>query len=141
MNDLPQVSLVDTVNVIQLARETALAKGNEAQAKRLVPVVNGLQQLVSQSQTVTNKPSPDSGIVGNADFTNILNAVQSTTTSSGFSLPSQNVVERNQMIQSMAAANMTDLEIAKQMGMSREEVNLIVSVNDRSSNTGKEGSI
>jgi hypothetical protein len=136
MNDIPQVSLFDTINVIQLARETALAKGNEAQAKRLVPVVNGLQQLVTQSQTVTSKPSPDSGIVGREDFSNILNAVQSTS-SSNFSLPSQNVVERNQMIQSMAAADMTDLEIAKQMGMSREEVNLIVSVSERS-NSGKE---
>jgi DNA-binding CsgD family transcriptional regulator len=35
------------------------------------------------------------------------------------------------MIQSMAAANMSELDIARQLGISREEVGLVLSMNER----------
>lgn len=139
MNDIPQVSLVDTINVIQLARETALAKGNEEQAKRFTPVVTGLQQLAAQAQTPAAKTDAGSTIVGGEDFRRILDSTNSDSGST-FSLPSQNVADRNQMIQAMASADMTDLEIARQMGMSTEEVNLIVSLGERG-RAGKENTL
>jgi hypothetical protein len=136
MNEISRISLADTLNVIQLARETALAKGGEDQANRLNPVVNGMQALITQSQTSSNKPNVDQGLMGQDDFKQMLDVAQSKPVSS-IDSSSQNVLERNQMIQSMAAANMTDLDIARQMGISREEVNLIVSIGERAQ-SGKE---
>ena len=130
MTEIPRISLVDTFNMIQLARETALAKGAEDQAKRLTPVVDGLHSLVTQSQQTSAKSNAYPGVMGQEDFQQLLNVAQSKPNSSSVN-NSQKVMERNQMIQSMTAANMSELEIARQMGISREEVNLVLSINDR----------
>jgi len=132
MNEIPHVSLVDTFNVIQLARETALAKGAEEQAKRLTPVVEGMNSLVTQStkSATASTSSAYSGVMGQDDFRQLLNVAQSKSTTSNVN-SSQSVVERNQMIQSMAAANMSELDIARQLGISREEVSLVLSINER----------
>jgi hypothetical protein len=130
MIEIPRISLVDTFNVIQLARETALAKGAQDQAKRLTPVVEGMHSLVTQSPATSTTPGANSGVMGQDDFRQLLNVAQSkSTTLSGNN--TQRVVERNQMIQSMAAANMSELDIARQLGISREEVGLVLSMNER----------
>lgn len=36
--------------------------------------------------------------------------------------------ERNQMVRAMASGGMSDLDIARQLGMTRQEVRLVVSV-------------
>ena len=43
-------------------------------------------------------------------------------------LSSSNIAERNQMVRSMAAGNMMDVDIARSLGMTREEVKLVLSV-------------
>lgn len=131
MSEIPRVSLIDTLNLIQLARETALARGADEQADRLKPLVNGMQNLVSQSRQNTPKAHP--GIMGQEDFKKMLETAQSKPVAQATDYP-QYVAERNQLIQSMAAADMTDLEIARQMQMTREEVNLVLSISERGTN-------
>ena len=40
MNNIPKVSLEDTLYLIQMMRETALSQGQSAQAKRLATISN-----------------------------------------------------------------------------------------------------
>lgn len=134
MNEIPQVSLIDTLNVIQLARETALANGNVEQANRFAPVVKEMQNLVTQAQK-TSQPG-GSAILGQEDFRQLLDVAQ-TKNDGQTTQFSQDVVDRNQLIQAMSAANMTDLEIARHMEMTTEEVNLILSMSERT-RSGKE---
>ncbi len=138
MSEIPRVSLVDTLHLIQLARETALAQGAEAQADRLKPVVNEMQNLVTRSQKTVTAPATNAGVMGQQDFRYMLEAARTEPVSplSGWS-GSQGITERNQLIQSMSAADMTDLEIARQMEMTTEEVNLVLSIFERG-RSGKE---
>jgi hypothetical protein len=116
--------LDDTLNLIQLARETALAKGNEEQANRLSPVVNDLKNLVATSRDPSAAKSTG-GLMEQNDFKTLLNAakVEPAQKSSG-----PTPAERNKMVMAMSAGNMSDIDIARQLGMTREEVRMIVSV-------------
>jgi len=46
-NNIPKVSLEDSLYVLQLARETAIAKNRQAQANRMNPVVEEMRGLVA----------------------------------------------------------------------------------------------
>lgn len=130
MNDIPYISLQDTLNVIQLARETALANGNMEQANRFSPIVTEMQNLVTQSQKTPSETN-DSTVLNQEDFKQLLNTAQVKNEGQTSPKFSQDVMDRNRLIQAMSAANMTDLEIARQMEMTREEVSLILSINER----------
>lgn len=130
MTDIPSVSLVDTLNVIQLARETALAKGAGEQAQRFEPVINEIHELVMKSKKNPEKSATPSGVMGQEDFRCLLSAPQGSLDSQENEY-TQSVVERNQLINSMAASNMTDLEIARQLEITREEVDLVISLYER----------
>jgi len=121
--------LNDTLNLVQLARETALAQGKNAQAKKLSPVVEDLKGLVHNNHPATSQNKP-SGMMAQNDFQTLLNAAKSGNASQRV-LPSANIAERNQMVRSMSAGNMLDVDIARQMGMTRDEVRLILSVGGR----------
>ena len=49
-NSIKPGLLNDTYNLVQLARESALAQGRQAQADKLSPVVDHLKTLVSNNQ-------------------------------------------------------------------------------------------
>lgn len=133
--------LNDTYHLVQLARELALAQGRQAQADKLSPVVENLKSLVSSNQVAprqtnsvdstakTSNPVPQgaSGVVAQSDFQALLNAAKSGQ-SAQRTITSNNVAERNQMVRSMAAGNMMDVDIARSLGMTREEVRLVLSV-------------
>ena len=51
-NSIPKVSLEDSLYVLQLARETALAQNRQAQAKRMTPVVEEMRGLVTNAASV-----------------------------------------------------------------------------------------
>ena len=162
--------LNDTLNLVQLARETALQQGKQDQAKRLSPVVNEMRNLVNTThQAPAAKPT---GMLAQDDFRSLLAASQANTTrttstpvqtASGVSSqapartispvgstpattaasaysPAQSVsgLERNRIVVAMAAGSMSDVDIARQMGMTRDEVRLILNVNQRS-RTSTEG--
>lgn len=118
--------LTDTLSLVQLARETAMAQGKNAQAQKLTPVVDDLKTLVKSSQE-NLAPVQASGIMAQSDFKTLLQAAKSVPGAQRV-MPSQSIVERNQMVVAMSSGNMQDIDIARQMGMTREEVRLILSV-------------
>ncbi len=117
--------LNDTLSLIQIARETALAKGSQDQAERLKPVVDGLRSAVQTSQG-QNKLQPVSRIVAQDDFQALLAATQNSPEKTGSGMPA---LERNRIVTAMQGGGMSDAEIARQVGMTREEVRMILSLN------------
>ncbi len=124
--DLPDL-LTDTYNLIQLARETAKAKGNLDQAERLSPVVENLQTLVTESRE-PNKNVPAPGLMAQDDFRLLLAAAQAQPNSR---IEPSSQADRNQVITAMAAGGMNELDIARQMGMTRDEVQLILRIGNK----------
>jgi hypothetical protein len=213
MASISQVSIDDTLHLLQLVRETALARANQASGNgqapaaekmnglvnRLEPVVDGMKELrgTAPASASPAKAEAPAGILGQADFQLLLEArksaaerstqmareaesgskssetirtrtaqafnaqagqstlsvqtVQSASTLSGSQLvrtasasgavqpaaassaPSlASTLERNRMIQAMSSANMNEVEIARQFGMSREEVRLVLNLQQKS---------
>ncbi len=125
MNRISPDLLYDTLNLVQLARETALARGNKAQAERLAPVAENLRDLVGTARQ-SQAPAAGSGQMAQPDFRTLLNAIQ--TTPAANTTPTTSGLERNQIISAMSEAGMAEIDIARQMGITREEVRLIASL-------------
>jgi hypothetical protein len=123
--------LSDTLQMVTLARETALVLGKENQAKKLTPVVEELRSVVSTAKN----PSPltdSSGVMEQSDFQTLLSAAQNTTPSDR-TIPSLGISERNMIVKAMAEGSMPDVDIARQLGMTRDEVNLVLNIGKASS--------
>ena len=125
MSSIPQVSLEDTYTLMQLVRETALAKGHTEQADQLTPVVNEMRSVVSSARTTSSVPA-STGVLGQADFKQLLEISQEKVNAAEASQNSVSITERNRLVKAMASAEMSSLDIARQMGMSREEVDMVV---------------
>jgi hypothetical protein len=111
--------------VLQLARETALAKNHQAQAKRMGPLVEEMRGLVANPPQATTPPS--TGVMGQTDFKTLLNISQSKASQTQSVDSTSSALERNRLIGAMSEANMSDVDIARQFSMSREEVQLVLS--------------
>ena len=141
-NNISRVSLDDTLHLIQLMRETALAKGRQDQANRLDPVVDEMRDLAKTAGAAAQPSVPSAaGILGQSDFKKLLEVSQSKIGAVGTAYPAAqpsasgslaSTLERNRLVASMAAAKMSDVEIARQFGMSRDEVRLILNVQNTS---------
>jgi transcriptional regulator with GAF, ATPase, and Fis domain len=119
--------LNDTLNLVQLARETARLKGSRSQAERLEPVVQKLQTIVANENSP--KPTASNGVLGQGDFQTLLSAVQNKSP-----LPQNNGIEdRNRMVNAMATGGMNDVDVARQLGMTRDEVRMVLNL----ANVGK----
>jgi len=130
MTNIPRVSLEDSLYVIQLARETALAQNRQTQAKRMAPLVEEMRGLVANPpQSVAAAPS--TGVMGQSDFQTLLNVSQAKIHQAGTVESTASVLERNRLIGAMSEANMSDVEIARQFSMTREEVQLALEVQKR----------
>ena len=129
-NNIPKVSLEDSLYVLQLAREAALAKNRQAQANRMNPVVEEMRGLVANSYQQPGA-APSSGVMGQSDFKALLGIAQGRTSQPASVTSTSSVLERNRMIGAMAEAKMSDVEIARQFSMSREEVQLILSAQQK----------
>jgi hypothetical protein len=113
--------LSDTLNLVQLARETARIKGSQEQADKLSPVVSQLKTLVTQQRDTA--PTQATGILAQDDFQSLLSVEKKSTASSV-----TDARERNQVIVAMASGGMNDVDIARQMGMPRDEVRMVVNL-------------
>jgi hypothetical protein len=130
MNSLPRVSLEDSLYVLQLARETALAQGRQAQAKRMEPVVAEMRNLATSAPATTSTP-PAAGVMGQADFKTLLSVSQARVSQPQAVETTASVLERNRLIGAMSEAKMSEVEIARQFSMAREEVQLVLNVNQK----------
>jgi hypothetical protein len=118
--------LYDTLNVIQLARETAISHGKAAQAERLAPVADNLRDLVASSRQASS-PASSADLMSQPELRFLLSR------SSERSAPTLNrstpASETHGVIQAMSAGGMNDLDIARHVGMTREEIHLVLSMN------------
>lgn len=130
-NSIPGL-LNDTLNLVSLARETALVMGKENQAKKLTPVVEELRSVVSTSKNPTATSTEPTGTMAQSDFQTLLQAAQKTTPSER-TIPSLGIGERNMIVKAMAEGNMSDVDIARQLGMTRDEVQLVLNIGKASS--------
>ena len=136
-NNISKVSLEDSLYVLQLARETALAQNRHAQAKRMMPVVEEMRGLVTSGYQQAQITSPSLGMMGQPDFKALLNVANSRTSQVPAADSTASVMERNRMIGAMSEAKMTEIDIARQFSMTREEVNLILSTQQKSKYYGR----
>jgi hypothetical protein len=132
-NNIPRVSLEDSLYVLQLAREAALAKNRHAQASRMDPVVEEMRGLVASSYQ-SQASVPASGMMGQSDFKALLEAAKSHTGPTASVDSVSSAMERNRLIGAMSEANMSDVDIARQFSMSREEVQLILTAQQKARN-------
>ncbi len=130
-NNIPKVSLEDSLYVLQLAREAALAKNRQAQANRMSPVVEEMRGLVANSYQTPGTTSTSTGVMGQSDFKALLDVAKSRTSQLASVNSTFSVMERNRLIGAMAEAKMSDVDIARQFSMSREEVQLILSAQQK----------
>jgi hypothetical protein len=127
MNRIEPGLLTDTLNLVQLARETAMAKGKQAQAQRLSPVVDELKTLVIAKRETTAAASTSAGVMAQDDFKTLLEAAANKPAADSVS----GAGDRNRMILAMSSANMRDIDIARQFGMTTDEVKLVVSASQK----------
>jgi hypothetical protein len=130
MSSIPRVSLEDSLYVIQLARETALAQNRQAQANRMMPVVEQMRSLVSTPPQSTTIP-PSTGVMGQSDFKTLLSVTQSRVSQTPTADSTASIMDRNRLIGAMSEAKMTDVDIARQFSISREEVQLVLNVQQK----------
>jgi hypothetical protein len=124
--------LNDTLNLVQLARETARVQGHQQQAERMTPVVDGLRTLVTEARDAKSAV-PAGGVLAQDDFKSLLAAVQAQPKTDSSSFFSSQPTDRSQIVQAMASGGMADVDIARQMGMTRDEVRLVLSIGQRTS--------
>jgi hypothetical protein len=127
--------LNDTLNLVQLARETALARGKSAQAQRLSPVADELKTL-AKTQNAPQNASISSTMQQN-DFRTLLSAAGGAvpTTPAVQTDPSAHTMaanDRNRVVLAMASAKTPGIDIARQLGMTLDEVNMVMSANQKS---------
>lgn len=150
MNSVSSVLLSDTLKLIQLARETARIQGQAEHVEKLKPVVDQLKTLAEGASQAKPVPAPEKsvvqsvtprgGILAQDDFKTLLAAVQKNQPSQNLpaGLRPTNSLERNQIVISMASGGMSTLDIARQMGMTIDEVNMVIRLNQKSSESQKE---
>ena len=127
MSSITPRLLNDTLNLITLARETALARGQESQAARLTSVVDGLREVtreaVTPAQTSDERQPTATGVLAASGFQALLAATHSPLTSSS---SASSASARGLVAAAMAAGGMPEVDIARQLGITREEVRLMV---------------
>lgn len=145
MTRISSVLLDDTLTLIQLARETARIQGQPAQAEKLNPLVDNLKTLASEAKEKKPAPSvaPSGSIVAQDDFKTLLAAVQKnqTATTTPAPLRPTSSSDRSQIVTAMASGGMSSLDIARQMGMTLDEVNTILTLRQKYSDGRKENSL
>jgi len=115
--------LEDTLNLVSLAREAARAKGIDAQAERLTPVVDELRTLVEvKDSTAPAAPAVSEDLAG-TDFKHMLDTLSQKE---GPAPLSESPQAKTNVVLAMSEGGMSELDIARYMGVSREEVRLIL---------------
>jgi hypothetical protein len=136
-NSISKVSLEDSLYVLQLARETALAKNQQSQAERMTALVEGMRSAVTNASQTGQAVSQSTGFMGQPDFKALLNVAQTRSAQTSTVDSTASIMERNRLIGAMSEANMTEIDIARQFSMTREEVQLIVNAQQKIKRYGR----
>lgn len=123
--------LNDTLNVVALAREMALSRGGQAQAERLTPVVDGLREAANAARTqppARTLSSQPTGALAGDDFQTLLAATQVAQSTPSTQRLASAPTDRGQVAAAMASGGMNEIDIARHLGATREEVRLMLSV-------------
>lgn len=102
----------------------------------MMPVVEQMRGLVTNSYQAQTT-SPSTGVMGQSDFKALLDVAKTRTSQPTTVDPTSSVIERNRLIGAMSEANMSEIDIARQFSMSREEVQLILNTQQKSRNYGR----
>jgi hypothetical protein len=119
MTDHVGTMLNDTLYLFSMARETARLQGSTAQVDRLTPVVEGLREIVSSTKTSQSEVSNSS--MNQDGIRELLTFLQGSNAEAGRHEPEN----RSVMISAMLAGGMPEIEVARQLGVSHEEVRII----------------
>jgi transcription initiation factor IIE alpha subunit len=123
--------LSDTLNVVQIAQETALRRGNEAQANKMQPVVEKLRSILTKERSAA--PIEPSSELKESSFKTLMSLkeqqLDGTITSN---IP---VEEKHKIVNALASGGMSETDIAKQLGVARDEVRMIVNLSEMSPTT------
>lgn len=112
--------LMDTLNLVALAREAALARGDHERANRLAPVEQGLQSVVARNQSPAAGSRPH-GVLAEEGFRTLLQLAQAEREAG---VPGGD--DRRSLAAAMAAGGMSEVDIARHLGVTREEVRLLL---------------
>jgi hypothetical protein len=129
MNTISSALLNDTLQLVQLARETARTQGSDQQAAKLSPVVDNLRNIVSTANDPKAQPAADLGILGQDDFRAMMSASMQAPGMQGVRpAPS---AEKYQIVSAMASGGMADMDIARHLGLTRDEVRMVLSLSQK----------
>lgn len=126
MSKVSSEMLNQTLRMIALARKSALDQGKTNQADQMAPVENKLRTIATD-QGGSGPAAVGSSVMRGGDFQRMLEVKQQQEPQNASSYDQ----DRNGIIQSMAAGGMKAMEIARQMGMTREEVDMVVRLGRR----------
>ena len=101
----------------------------------MAPVVEEMRGLVTNASQSTTPPS--TGVMGQSDFKALLNIAQTRGSQSNTTNSTASVLERNRLIGAMAEANMSEVDIARQFSMARDEVHLILNAQQKNNTYGR----
>lgn len=121
--------LSDTLHVVQIAQETALRRGNNTTANRMQPVVEKLRSILTKERSAA--PMEPSGVLKESSFKTLMALKEKQLDGQvSSSLP---VEEKQRIVTALASGGMGEMDIAKQLGIAREEVRMIVNLSEMNS--------
>jgi hypothetical protein len=74
--------------------------------------------------------------MGQSDFKTLLNVTQSRVNQPQTVDSTASIMDRNRLIGAMSEANMSDIDIARQFSITREEVQLVLNIQQKNKSYG-----
>jgi hypothetical protein len=103
----------------------------------MTPIVEEMHGLVANTYQPQGTTAPSTDVMGQSDFKALLDIAKTRTNQPTPVDAASSVMERNRLIGAMAEANMSDIDIARQFSMSRDEVQLILKAQQANKNYGR----
>lgn len=113
----------DTLHLMQLAQETARRSGNMQQADKLDPVVNQFKELINREMESASMDAASGD--ASTSFHKILSTSNGVQNQRNAQL---SLNDRNRMITSLSEGGMSDVQIARELNITRDEVRLVINL-------------
>lgn len=126
--------LSDTLNVVQIAQETALRRGKDTQANRMQPVVDKLRSILTKERSAA--PVEPSGVLKESSFQTLMALKEKQV--DGQISTNMPVEEKQNIVTALSSGGMSETDIAKQLGIARDEVRMIVNLSEMNANSWRQ---